>query len=283
MSNDFSKIVKYCLGAKYSPKNKYIIAIQGCSTSGKTTLASSLAEELKSNGCKPFLINVDNYYKDMSNVPEIVNNKVDYDYDNPAAIYWDRLVQNLKGLIRGDKIVRKSSYDFVTKKRTEIEEENIGFNIIIIEGIFGHNVFNENIFNIEEYDCFSTTKEIQTSFIPNHYNLGDFLLLKIFLDVKNEIILNTRKMVDNLRDGKSPSESQEMVEKYVLPSTNKWVRPTAINSSDIVLPNGTRDIHLCSGLFKSISHFFGLSLNSSGFELFLEKLSNEPKSQAIAN
>lgn len=275
MSTDLSKVIKYRLGSNFIHGNKYVIAIQGCTTSGKSTLANCFYEELKKNGSKPFIFNVDNFYKDQSNNKDIVTGKVAYDYDNPAAICWDSFVKAFKSIIKNEKTIKKYIYNFATKKRTVMEEENPGYDVVIVEGIFGHNIFNENIFNISEYDCYNSKKHIKKPFIPNNYNLGDFHILKIYLNLKNETILNSRVAVDSRRDQKTPEESEKMVRTFVLPSTDKWVRPTACNSSDIVLPNGTRDVHECSNVFKAISHFFGSSPNTNSFDAFLKEAISE--------
>lgn len=277
-------IIEDCFGTAFNPDNKYVIAIQGCSTSGKSTLAKALHEELKKSDCRPFILNVDNFYKNLSMYKEVVDGTAVYDYDNPAAICWTTLVQSFKSILKGDKIIKKYTYDFLSKNRIETQEEcKERYNVIIVEGIFAQNIFNKNVFNISEYDCFNSSKQIETPFIPNTFDLGDFNLLKICLDLDSETIYSSRRIVDAIRENKTPQESAAMVENFVLPSTIRWVRPTALNSSDIVLSNGTRDIHECSSVFKAISSFFGSCLTENDFESFLKKLENDSKNSAIRN
>ncbi len=111
-----------------------LICIAGPSSSGKTTTSKKLALYLKNKGINPFVISVDDYFKNRIDTPK--NEKGEYEYDILEAIDIDLFNAHLTKLLNGEKVVLPT-YNFITgekefkNKEVSLEERDI----IIIEGI----------------------------------------------------------------------------------------------------------------------------------------------------
>lgn len=280
------KILQQCFGSHFKPDQKYVIAVQGCSTSGKSTFANELFDAVKNHSdslCKPIILGQDDFYKHKPESKMNLSDPSTYDMDNPGSIDWKVFSETVKSLLRDDKIIKKYKYEYATSDRAEFEEINPGYNFIIVEGLFSHNLFNSTIFNIKEFDCIDSNKEIKNQFIPNEFGFEkyNFKLLKIFLDIDKKTMLETRINVDWNRDKRSKSESTRIFDQYVYPSTEKWIRPTGKKSADISLLSGTRDTVECASVFDAVSKFFGSKLSSSHFLDSLELLAQKNRIKLI--
>lgn len=256
---------------------KFVVAMQGCSTSGKSTVADCLYKILSQSvpECKPFVFSMDNFYKsdpkpdekvfsgysefsacNESNLPiksesnlntEFASNlaskssnglqeKPTYDYDNPGALDWDLMFKSLISTIQGDQMISYSTYDFMNGVRSDIEIPNIGYNVIIVEGIFAHSLFSKTTFNTAVLNPMDTFNEkyAQSERILNkfystiHKNAH---VIPIYLDLDDQSIVLNRIAVDLARVGKDKKLSEEYTKKFVLRSTYKWVRSTAMEKS----------------------------------------------------
>ena len=212
---------------------KCIISIQGCSTSGKTTLANIIYQELKENykQCKPFVFNMDNFYKS-----DPIDKVKDYDYDNPAALDWENMVNSLKSFFDDGTTIKYSSYQHSKYIRKDVEIPNENYNLIIVEGIFAHNIFSKDTFNISALDPSDTFKTLEDSDQRVKNECFEFFnenarICPIFLDLSDKIIISNRIKIDGERIFKSPEDSKEYTEKYVIRSTNKWIRSLKLPNS----------------------------------------------------
>ena len=107
-----------------------VILIGGGSASGKTYVLKKVLSKIPSE--KVCLISLDDYYKDLSDIPFEERTKVNYDH--PKAFDWKLMNAQLKELKNGNPI-EKPIYDFTIHTRsnkTEIVEPK---ELIIIEGI----------------------------------------------------------------------------------------------------------------------------------------------------
>lgn len=115
-----------------------IVFISGPSSSGKTTFALKLCNELKINGYEPIKISLDDYYLPVDKVPLDDNGKKDFEALESLDLELFR--EQMASLIRGDE-VHLATYDFKKKEHsfkssaTRIESNSI----VVIEGIHGLN------------------------------------------------------------------------------------------------------------------------------------------------
>lgn len=105
-----------------------MIAIAGCSCSGKTTLAACLAEALRGA-----VLPVDAYYRDWPGFT--FDQRARMNFDTPEAIEEALLLEHARALSRGLTIERPV-YDFETHRRTARAERVAGESPVILEGLF---------------------------------------------------------------------------------------------------------------------------------------------------
>jgi uridine kinase len=170
-----------------------VIGIAGGSCSGKSTLARNLVNLL--GGSRTVHISQDNYYKDQSVYSEQEREKINY--DSPAVIDIDLLVQHLSQLIEG-RPIKKPIYDFVTHTRVTGYDLVYPEKDIILEGIL---IFTDK-------------------------KLRDLMHLRIFLDITADIRLARRVSRDTEERGRTPElvkkqwfdSVEAMYHKYVVPT-----------------------------------------------------------------
>lgn len=134
-NNKIQKIVEKIVEKKDKIK---IVLIGGPSSSGKTTSANKIALYLKTYGITPFIISVDDYYKERENCPIGEDGK--HDYDLLEAIDIELFNNQLKQLLN-DEVIDMPVFNFKTGKK-EFNRKNmkLGKNdIIIIEGLHTMN------------------------------------------------------------------------------------------------------------------------------------------------
>ncbi|MFH0763236.1 MAG: GNAT family N-acetyltransferase, partial [Candidatus Omnitrophota bacterium] len=125
--------------------SRSIILLSGPSSSGKTTLAERIHKRLKKSGRELVTLNVDNYYKDITDRPQSADGSVDW--DSPEALDIALLNRHLKALLNGETIA-VPHFDMKTNRRTgetsplRLEENQI----LIIEGILAvHPAISDGI------------------------------------------------------------------------------------------------------------------------------------------
>ncbi|MBF8263082.1 MAG: udk [Parachlamydiales bacterium] len=176
-----------------------IIGISGGSGSGKTTFSQKLQDGLGEDSC--VILHQDNYYKSLSDLPQPAN------FDHPDSVDFDLLSQHLV-LLKNGCSIKQPFFDFITHERSFSEETIYPRNIIILEGFL--------IFSIPK--------------------IRDFIDLKIFLDVDEDILLLRQVERDVQERGKSFSEIKSDYINYVKPGYSKYVIQ-AKKFADLVVPN----------------------------------------------
>jgi len=275
-SDELVAQIQKCFGPSFNPNDKYVIAIQGASASGKTTLTQKLKEVLEGSSnenIRAMAISTDSFYKTLGHSP---NKHKDYDFDNPAAIDWEAMAQCFKSYISNDDHSVESTYDFTTKVRTERTVENPRPNVIIVEGIFAHNLFNDEIFNDAEYDPHNSLTEVpvKVPFIENNFpfDRSRLKVLRIFLKIDRATMLRTRIHVDKVRANRTEEEVKERFEKFIFPATMKWVNITDITKPDIILSQGTRDAASCTRAFNALVRYFDVDIEDDFLTKYLNNL-----------
>ncbi len=111
-----------------------LVCIAGPSSSGKTTTSKKLALYLKNKGINPFVISVDDYFKERKETPK--NEKGDYEYDIVEAIDIELFNDHLTKLLKGES-VKMPTYNFITGEK-EYKKDKVSLkerDLLIIEGL----------------------------------------------------------------------------------------------------------------------------------------------------
>ena len=180
-----------------------VVLIGGGSASGKTYALRKVLEKIPNE--RVTRISLDDYYKDLSDLPMEERAKVNFDH--PKAFDWKLMNEQLSDLKNG-KTIEKPIYDFVTHTRspkTEIVEPK---DLIIIEGIMA-----------------LVNKDLRA--------LGD---LKVFISASRE-----RRLVRRIdRDMKERGRTYEsIIEQYfatVLPMFEEIIAPSQYYA-DLIINN----------------------------------------------
>jgi len=168
-----------------------LICIAGPSSSGKTTFANRLCDELKSRGFTPIRISLDDYYLQRENVPHDENG--DPDYEHIDALDKKLFNENMLDLLNG-KEVTLPRFNFKKNQREDGRTLKIKpTDPIIVEGIHALN-------------------EDMTPLIPKNNKFKIFISpqVQINLDYENPISLTDIRLLRRIvRDYKFRSASAE--------------------------------------------------------------------------
>jgi len=120
-----------------------MICVAGPSSSGKTTFANRLCDELKSRGLRPIRISLDDYYLSRENIPLDENGEKDFEHID--ALDKALFNQNMLDLLNGREVALPH-YNFKTNKRTFRDPIKVTKDEpIIVEGI---HALNEEMSNL---------------------------------------------------------------------------------------------------------------------------------------
>jgi len=188
-----------------------LICIAGPSSSGKTTFANRLCDELKSRGFKPIRISLDDYYLKREQVPTDENG--DPDYEHIDALDKALFNQNMLDLLNG-KEVEIPKFDFKKNSRVEGRKLKVAStDPIIVEGIHALN-------------------EEMTNLIPKNNKFKIFISpqVQINLDYENPISLTDvrliRRMVRDYKFRASSAEETFSMWPSVRKGEFKWIYKT---------------------------------------------------------
>jgi len=112
------------------PKTMVILGIAGGTGSGKTTLSEAIARELGPDCAQ--ILNQDSYYRNSSDLPMDIRNRVNYDH--PSAFDWPLLRKHLK-MLRQGRPIERPHYDFRTHSRSRQTRRLDPKPVLIAEGI----------------------------------------------------------------------------------------------------------------------------------------------------
>ncbi len=114
-----------------------VVLIAGPSSSGKTTFSKRLSVQLLAHGISPFPLEMDNYFVDREKTP--LDENGDFDFESIRALNTERLSEDLRGLIAGER-VQLPRYNFITGKSEQGDSIQLDPDeLIILEGIHGLN------------------------------------------------------------------------------------------------------------------------------------------------
>lgn len=206
-----------------------IVFVAGPSSSGKTTFAKRLCEELKLLGFEPFKISLDDYYNPPSMAPKDENGKPDL--ERLEALNVALIDHDMKALLEGEEVLLPS-YDFNTHITTfsslpvKMKEKTI----VVVEGI---HALNEEI-----------TSSLESRYI---YKVYISALTQLNLDDSNRVSTSDNRLLRRLvRDYRSRSMSAES-------TLNMWPSVTRGETRHIFPHQNNADVMFNSALDYEIA------------------------------
>ncbi len=114
-----------------------IIIISGPSGSGKTTLSKKILKKLKDG----IILNTDNYYK-TGILSQILSKTVPYYFDRKISFNYNLFKEDLEFIFKNGSSKSSYLYNFESKSIKKIYKKSKNIKFVIIEGIFGQEIFN---------------------------------------------------------------------------------------------------------------------------------------------
>lgn len=107
-----------------------VIGIAGGTGSGKTTVVRKVIQSFPESSV--VVLSQDNYYRDLGHLP--LNERLETNFDEPAAIEWELLMEHLRLLKEGNAI-EQPTYTYTTCTRNEETIHTEPRKVVIVEGI----------------------------------------------------------------------------------------------------------------------------------------------------
>jgi len=206
----------------YTTEKPLVIGIFGGSGSGKTTLLRRLSEMF--SYYDPSIFSMDNYYRPIEEQCKDENDVVNFDL--PTALQGDKLVRDLKSLLKGEEIVVKE-YFFNSPPDKNVLLTIRPARIIIVEGLF--------LFHFPE--------------IPSLLNFS------IFVEVDHSIQLDRRLYRDQETRGYRREDILYQWNNHVLPCYEQYIFPYR-HQADFIFQNDHRSEREFLRLKEKLKRFF---------------------------
>ena len=193
-----------------------VIGIAGGTGSGKTTVVRKIVESFCDG--EVAVIPQDSYYRDSSHLP--LEERLKLNFDEPAAIEWELLVEQLKQLKAG-KAIEQPTYSYLTCTRQPQTVHVEPRDIVIVEGIL----------------------------ILCDEQLRNMLDMKIFVDADSDERLIRVINRDIIERGRTVDMVIERYEKVLRPMHMQHIEPT-----DLIIPQGGHNKVAIEMMKDYISH-----------------------------
>lgn len=181
-----------------------IIGIAGGTGSGKTTVVNKIIKSLPKG--EVAVLPQDSYYKDSSHVPVEERSKINF--DEPAAIEWSLLVQQLRELQQG-KTIEMPTYSYLTCTRQPETVTVAPRDVVIVEGIL---VLTDPV-------------------------LRAMMDVKVFVDADADDRLIRVIARDCVERGRTPQIVITRYEEVLKPMHSMYIEPTK-RYADLIVPQG---------------------------------------------
>lgn len=197
-----------------------VIGIAGGTGSGKTTVVRKIVESFCDG--EVAVIPQDSYYRDSSHLP--LEERLKLNFDEPAAIEWELLVEQLQQLKAG-KAIEQPTYSYLTCTRQPETIHVEPRDIIIVEGIL----------------------------ILCDPALRDMLDMKIFVDADSDERLIRVINRDIIERGRTVEMVIERYERILRPMHLQHIEPTK-RYADLIIPQGGHNQVAIDMMKDYISH-----------------------------
>ncbi len=182
----------------------FLIGVAGGSNSGKTTIATRLADLVGDE--QVGLIKLDSYYVERRHEP--VEERAKANYDHPDAFDWDLMNDHLAALTAG-ATVDVPIYDYTIHDRSDECERVAPTKVVVVEGIL-------------------------VLWEPRLRHRFD---LKIFVDTPADLRIIRRLQRDVAERGRTPESILEQYLSTVRPSHERFIEPSK-RYADVIIPEG---------------------------------------------
>lgn len=183
------------------------IGICGASGSGKSTLAEELARMVNKS---ILIINQDAYYYDHPDMS--FEERCKLNYDEPSIFDHDLLLEDVRALLSGQRVLRKR-YDYAAHRRAPQAEEYLEpHDVIVVEGI--HAFYDER--------------------------LRDMMDLKLFVRVDSDICLLRRIQRDINERGRAIDNISVQYLTTVKPMFDQYIRNYE-QYADVIVARGGKN------------------------------------------
>lgn len=181
-----------------------IIGIAGGTGSGKTTVVNKIIDSFPAG--EVAVLPQDSYYRDSSHVPVEERSKINF--DEPAAIEWELLVEHLKKLRNGENI-DMPTYSYITCTRQDVTVPVQPRDVVIVEGIL---VLTDPV-------------------------LRDMMDVKCFVDADADDRLIRVISRDCIERGRTPQMVIDRYEGVLKPMHSMYIEPSK-RFADLIIPQG---------------------------------------------
>ncbi|WP_211829181.1 uridine kinase [Kistimonas asteriae] len=189
------------------PQKPILVGIAGASASGKSLLAETLVEELKSEHLS--VISEDSYYKDQSHLS--MDERVLTNYDHPDAIDHNLMLQHLQMLKQG-KAIQVPTYDYSIHNRTSETRTVRPSRVVIYEGIL-----------------LFVNPDVRKQFD-----------LRFYMDTPLDICLIRRLQRDIVTRGRDMESVISQYMETVRPMFQQFIEPSR-QHADLIIPRGGKN------------------------------------------
>jgi uridine kinase len=200
-----------------------VVGVSGASCSGKTWLAHTLdAQCLKGS----VIIDLDGYYRDMIDIEGL-----EHGHDNPAAIDFDRVVEDIIRLKSGEPIDHPL-YCYAQHRVTGTRQ-CLPQPMILVEGLF----------------------------VLAHERLREQIDIKIWIESADDLKLTRRITRDMTDRERTVEEIRERYARDVIPGYRKFVEPLR-KHADLHVHNDGLDANVAHPVVKLIVTYIQLAIGS---------------------
>jgi uridine kinase len=220
LGEEVRKVIRECFGDRYDPSRRYLICIQGATSSGKSVFSETLHRLFSMKGIESHVMGLDAYYNTPDNP---LSEEDEYDFDNPASLNWDNIFSVMEAFRDGLKTIPHYKRPRNHGEAVVVTEvPNPMPRVLIVEGVYAFNTVDSRVFNIGEYDPYDSRREIQQEFASREPGTGDFRILKILMTQCRSKLYQIRLKRD-LLVGKPRQAVVNRFNKMIFPATLRWV------------------------------------------------------------
>ena len=181
-----------------------VIGIAGGTGSGKTTVVNKIINSLPPG--EVAVLPQDSYYKDSSHIPVSERSKINF--DEPAAIEWSLLVEQLKQLKEGHA-VEMPTYSYLTCTRQPETIHVEPREVVIVEGIL----------------------------VLTDPKLRSMMDVKVFVDSEPDERLIRVIARDCVERGRTPQMVLNRYQEVLKPMHEMYIEPSK-KCADLIVPQG---------------------------------------------